>query len=185
MPGMAALASRAGSRGPSHSTCGRAVATSMATAANGRAAAANVGSVPRKSPMTAASPVLGNRCVLVCCRVRTWASSPPGNTISRVSLAHRWDRRFAALAGSKATTAPLSDPTEVPATMAGAMSCSLSACSIPTCTAPRLPPPPSTYPTGQGKVRDAHVHLHGYDADLGRYRSCQAGSEHHSGRNHR
>src|SRR6516162_6915261 len=35
--------------------------------------------------------------------------------------------------------------------MSGGTSRSPSACSIPICTAPRLPPPPSTYPTGRGR----------------------------------
>src|SRR5215472_9861253 len=151
MPGMAELASSAGSSRPSRSTCGRAVAMSVVIAANGRARSAKASSAPMKSPITVASPALGNRCVLVCCRVRAWASSPPGKTRSRVIRGHRWDRRLAALLGSRASTAPLSEPTEVPATMSGGMSRSPSACSIPTCTAPRLPPPPSTYPTGRGR----------------------------------
>ena len=50
-----------------------------------------------------------------------------------------------------ASTTPLSEPTDVPVTMSGGTSRSLSACSIPTWTAPRLPPPPSTYPTGRGR----------------------------------
>ncbi len=120
MPGMAELSSSAGSNGPSLRTCARAVAMSIAIAVNGSVRSANVASGPRKSAITVARPVLGNRWVLTCCR-------------------------------SRATTAPLSDPTEVPATMPGAMACSLSACSIPTCTAPRLAPPPSTYPTGRGR----------------------------------
>jgi hypothetical protein len=70
MPGMAALASSAGSRRPSRRTCGRAVAMSVVTVANGSARSAKVRSAPRNSEMTVASPVLGNRCVLVCCRVR-------------------------------------------------------------------------------------------------------------------
>src|SRR6516225_6425810 len=151
MPGMAELASSAGSSRPSRRTCGRAVAMSVVTAANGRARSAKVSSAPRKSAMTVLNPVLENRWVLVCCRVRAWASSPPGKTRSRVIRGHRWDRRLAALLGSSASTAPLSAPTEVPATMSGGTSRSPSACSIPTCTAPRLPPPPSTYPTGRGR----------------------------------
>src|SRR5215472_88418 len=151
MPGMAELASSAGSSRPSRSTCGRAVAMSVVIAANGRARSAKASSAPMKSPITVASPALGNRCVLVCCRVRAWASSPPGRTRSRVIRGHRLDRRLAALLGSRASTAPLSEPTEVPATMSGGTSRSPSACSIPTCTAPRLPPPPSTYPTGRGR----------------------------------
>ena len=89
MPGMAALASSAGSSRPSRRTCGRAVAMSVVTTANGSARSAKVRSAPRKSVMTVASPVLGNRCVLVRCRVRAWASSPPGKTRSRVIRGHR------------------------------------------------------------------------------------------------
>ena len=74
----------------------------------------------------------------------------PGGGSPRERRTQRWDRRFAAPLGSRATTAPLSDPTEVPATTPGTMSRSPSACSTPTCTAPRLPPP-STYPTGRGR----------------------------------
>src|SRR5271156_3665271 len=151
MPGMAELASSAGSSRPSRSTCGRAVAMSVVIAANGRARSAKVRSAPMNSPMTLASPVLGNRCVLVCCRVRAWASSPPGKTRSRDNRAHRCDSRLAALLGSMASSTPLSEPTDVPATMSGGTSRSPSACSIPTWTAPRLPPPPSTYPTGRGR----------------------------------
>src|ERR1700733_9044201 len=150
MPGMAVLASSAGISRPSRSTCGRAVAMSVVIAANGSVRSAKVRSGPMKSPITVASPVLGNRCVLVCCRVRAWASSPPGKTRSRDIRAHRCDSRLAALLGSMASTAPLSEPTEVPVTMSGGTSRSPSACSIPTCTAPRLPPPPSTYPPGRG-----------------------------------
>ena len=103
-----------------------------------------------KSPMTAASPVLGNRCVRVCCRVRAWASSPPGKTRSRDSRAHRCDSRLAALLGSMASTTPLSEPTEAGHDVRRDVALA-SACSIPTWTAPRLPPPPSTYPTGRGR----------------------------------
>ena len=101
---MAELASSAGSSGPSRSTCGRAVAMSVVIAANGRARSAKVRSAPMKSLMTVASPVLGNRCVLVCCRVRAWASSPPGKTRSRDIRAHRCDSRLAALLGCMAST---------------------------------------------------------------------------------
>ena len=86
---MAALASSAGSNRPSCSTRGLAVAMSVVIAANGSARSAKVTSAPMKSLMTPASPVLGNRCVLVCCRVRAWASKPPGNTRSRDNRGHR------------------------------------------------------------------------------------------------
>ena len=46
--------------------------------------------------------------------------------------------------GSRATSAPLRAPTDVPSTRSGSMPRSNSACSIPTSAAPSTPPPPST-----------------------------------------
>lgn len=61
-----------------------------------------------------------------------------GHTCPRVGEAVR--RPF----GSRPTTAPLSDPTDVPMARSGVRRRSASAWSMPTWIAPRLPPPPRT-----------------------------------------
>ena len=101
--------------------------------------------------MTVARPLLGKRWVLVRLSVRACSIGPPGRMCSRFIFGHACDSRLAAPLGSSARTAPLIEPMDVPATRSGAIPCSPRAWSMPTWTAPRLPPPPSTNPTGRGR----------------------------------
>jgi hypothetical protein len=54
-----------------------------------------------------------------------------------------------------ARAAPFKEPTAVPATRLGTISCSDDAWSMLTWIAPRLGPPPSTSPIGSGEFGDA------------------------------